>query len=72
MGNKTIWEHLTVEAIERVIDKAIYIHNNEYNGPDEPIYHGPWSIQPGHHRRDDIGKAILALIDENAPPEGEG
>ena len=69
MGNINIWEHLTVEAIERVINKAIYIHNNECNGPNSPIDHGPWSIQPGHHRREDIEKAILALVRENASLE---
>ena len=54
-------DHLTVEAIERVINKAIYIHNNECNSADAPIDHGPWSIQLEHHKRHDMQKALLAL-----------
>ena len=69
MGDKTIWQRLTVDAVERVINKAVYIHNNECNGADSPIHHGPWSIQPGHHRRRDMERAILAIVREEREPD---
>ena len=60
-GEESMYARLTPEAIERVINTAIRLHNKICNGPNCPVYYGPWSIQKSFHKRRDMLKAIAVL-----------